>query len=49
MYYRGLKDNVKDELMRHGARQSTLEELCRTAIDVDDRLYERYIEKRHTN
>ena len=49
MYYRGLKDIVKDELMRHGARQTTLDELCRAAIDVDDRLYKRYMEKKHTN
>ena len=47
MYYRGLKDNVKDELLRYGAAQDTLERLMKAAIEVDDKLYERAIEKRH--
>lgn len=49
MYYRGLKDNVKDELMRYGGDQSTLSLLQRAAIDVDDKLYERSMEKRHNH
>ena len=49
MYYCRLKDIVKDELMRHGARQTTLDKLCRAAIEVDDRLYKCYMEKKHTN
>ena len=49
MYYCGLKDIVKDELMRHRARQTTLDELCQAAIEVDNRLYKRYIEKKYTN
>jgi len=49
VYYRGLKDNVKDELMRYGGDQSTTETLQKAAIKVGDMLYERYIEKRHTN
>ncbi len=48
MYYRGLKDNVKDELMRSGADQTTLPLLTKEAIAIDDRLYERAMEKRHT-
>ena len=48
MYYRGLKDNVKDELLRYGATQDTLERLIKVAIEVDDKLYERAIERRHT-
>jgi len=47
MYYRGLKDNVKDELMRYGADQSTLLNLMKAAIEVDDKLYERTMEKKH--
>ncbi|GAB7358589.1 hypothetical protein MBLNU230_g2649t1 [Neophaeotheca triangularis] len=48
MYYRGLKDNVKDELMRHGGDQSTLPGMIKSAIEVNDALYERFMEKRHT-
>ena len=48
MYYRGLKDNVKDELMRYGARQDTLDRLIRACIEIDNKLYERQVEKRYT-
>ena len=48
MYYTGLKDNVKDELMRSGADQTTLANMTRAAIEIDDRLYERAMEKRYT-
>jgi hypothetical protein len=47
MFRRGLKDNVKDELMRDGRANKDLDELIRTAIDLDDKLYERRMEKRH--
>ena len=47
MFRRSLKDNVKDELMRDGRTNKDLDELIRTAIDLDDKLYERNIEKRH--
>jgi len=47
MFRRGLKDNVKDELMRDGRRNNDLDDLIKTAIDLDDKLYERGIEKRH--
>ncbi|KAI6813192.1 hypothetical protein KC342_g16956 [Hortaea werneckii] len=47
MYYRGLKDNVKDELMRSGAAQNTLDRMIEAAIEIDDKLYERQQEKRH--
>ncbi len=47
MYYRGLKDNVKDELMRSRQDQALLIELIKASIDVDDKLYERAIEKKH--
>lgn len=48
MYYRGLKESVKDELMRYGHDQSTLANMMKAAIEVDDALYERFMEKRHT-
>ena len=47
MYRRGLKENVKDELMRTGGEIRTLEELINEAIEVDDKLYERAMERRH--
>ena len=47
MYWWGLKDNVKDELMRHGAMIETLEELMKAAIEIDDKLYERAMKKRY--
>jgi len=42
-----LKDNVKDELIRDGRTNKDLDELIRTAIDLDNKLYERNIEKRY--
>ncbi len=49
IYYKGLKDNVKDELVRTGKNETTnLDTLIKLSIDIDDRLYERAIEKRHT-
>ena len=47
MYYRGLKDNVKDKIVRANANTSTLKNIIRAAIDIDDRLYKRAIEKRY--
>ena len=47
MYYRGLKDDVKDKLMRLGASYDTLEDIIQDAIEIDDKLYERKIEKRY--
>jgi len=47
MFKRGLKENVKDELMRSGARFDTIQTLVEVAIDVDDKLYERAMEKRY--
>ena len=48
MFRRGLKENVKDELMRNGGLIPTLDILIQTAIDIDDKLYERAIEKKHS-
>lgn len=47
MYRRGLKDNVKDELMRCGGVLDTLDGLIEEAIEIDDKLFERSMEKRH--
>ena len=47
MFRRSLKENVKDELMRNSRIIDLLDILIRTAIDIDDKLYERAIEKKH--
>jgi len=47
MFKRGLKENVKNELMRSGARFDTIQTLVKIAIDVDDKLYERAMKKRY--
>ena len=46
MFRRGLKDNVKDELIRDRRRIDSLERLIKAVINIDDKLYERAIEKR---
>ncbi|KAM0713354.1 hypothetical protein Q7P35_000806 [Cladosporium inversicolor] len=48
MFRRGLKENVKDELIRNGGIIETLDVLIQTAIDIDNKLYERAIEKKHS-
>jgi hypothetical protein len=45
MYRRGLKENVKDELMRTGEKIEDLDDLIRATIEIDDNLYERSIGK----
>lgn len=47
MFRRGLKDNLKDEIMRDGRSMSDMTDLIEVAVDLDDRLYERAIEKRY--
>ena len=47
MYRRGLKENVKDELMRDGRSIDNLGELVQVTIDLDDKLYERAMERRY--
>ena len=49
IYRRGLKESVKDELMRHRGVTNTLEQLIETTIDIDDKLYERAMEKHYNN
>jgi len=46
MYKRGLKDNVKDELMRDGRSVDNLQQMIQVSIDIDDKLFERAMEKR---
>ena len=46
MFRRGLKDNVKDELIRDRRRIDSLEWLIKAVINIDDKLYERVMEKR---
>lgn len=46
MFRRGLKDNVKDELMWHGGAIEDLQDLIKAAIEIDDKLYDRSMEKR---
>ena len=47
MYKRGLKDGVKDELMRTSAYINTLSALITMSIDIDDKLYERAMERKY--
>ena len=47
MYRNGLKEHVKDELIRSSAVTDTLDRLIIEAIRIDDMLYERGMEKRH--
>lgn len=43
----GLKANLKDELARCGARPETLSKLIQFVIPLDNRLYEREIERKN--
>jgi len=47
MFRRGLKDNLKDEIMRDGRTLSDMSDLIEVAIDLDDKLYERAMKKRY--
>ncbi len=47
MFRRGLKDNLKDEIMRDGKFISDMFDLIEIAIDLDDKLYERAMKKRY--
>ena len=49
IYRRGLKENVKDELIRSGGVIDTLDGLIGEAIETDDKLFERSMEKRHNS
>lgn len=45
MYYRGLKDHIKDEVAR-AEKADDLDELIKTATSIDERIQERQKEKR---
>ena len=45
-FRQGLKGDVLDELMRFGGKLEDLEDIIRAAINVDDQLYLRRLEKR---
>jgi hypothetical protein len=46
MFRRGLKDTVKEELMRYGGTIDDLEDLIRASIEIDDKLFELNLAKR---
>jgi hypothetical protein len=45
MFKQGLKDRVREELMRSGAAQDNLQQLMEESIRIDNELYELYLEK----
>jgi hypothetical protein len=47
MFRRGLKDNLKDEIMRDGRSISDMFDLIEVIIDLDDKLYKRAMKKRY--
>jgi len=47
MFWRDLKDNLKDEIMRDGKFISDMFDLIEVVIDFDDKLYERAMKKRY--
>jgi hypothetical protein len=47
MFRRGLKNNLKDEIMRDDRSISDMFDLIEVAIDLDDKLYERAMKKRY--
>jgi len=47
MFRRGLKDNLKDEIMRDGKFISDMFDLIEVVIDLDNKLYERAMKKRY--
>jgi len=47
MFRRGLKDNLKDEIMRDGRSINDMFDLIEVAIDLDDKLYKRAMKKRY--
>jgi hypothetical protein len=45
-FYRGLKDVIKDEIARRETRPSTAREMYEVALKIDERIYERQMEKK---
>ena len=46
MYYRGLKNSVKDEFMQYGADSKNLGDFIYIFIKLDDKIFFRFMEKR---
>ena len=47
MYWRSLKENVKDKLIRASIKIKDLNDLICISIEIDDNLYKRAIERRY--
>ena len=47
MFWRKLKNNVKNEFMRNGTFIENFEKLIEQTIEIDDKLYKRTMEKHH--
>lgn len=45
-FYRGLKDAIKDEIARRDTRPATAQEMFEIALRIDERMYERQMEKK---
>jgi hypothetical protein len=45
-FYRGLKDPIKDEISRRDERPTTTKEMYDLAMKIDERFFERQIEKK---
>jgi hypothetical protein len=45
-FYRGLKDVIKDEIARRENRPTTFQEMYEVALKIDERIYERQMEKK---
>lgn len=48
-FYRGLKDHIKDEISRRDERPTTPRDMYALALKIDERYYERQMEKRGGN
>ena len=47
MFRRGLKDNIKDEIIRNEQNYENLAELIKIVIDLDGKLYKQVMKKRY--
>ena len=47
MFQRNFKNHVKNELMRYEKKINTFENFIETAIELNDKLYERVMKRQH--
>jgi hypothetical protein len=47
-YYQGLKNNIKDNITRIAKQSDTLLVMIEVAVKIDNRIYERRMERRGT-